>query len=152
MKQSHEPSTEASKLSLSEASKLISKPENTIREWIKTSKVAAHRDPRGRWLIKREDLMAFVVTKGSTEGRPGASAKSTPKLHLNSESSTVTSEQRYIRSLEDSLDRERRINDELRTRILMMEQERTQHLAEMRSLLSKDFSSKDGILSRWIRK
>ena len=85
MKTSVEPSVEPSTVSLSEASKLLSKPENTIREWIKTEKLHAHRDSRGRWLIRRHDLMAYLATKGSTEGRPGATSKATPKARSNVE-------------------------------------------------------------------
>jgi excisionase family DNA binding protein len=157
MKQRTEPSVEPSTVSLSEASKLLSKPENTIREWIKTAKLHAHRDSRGRWLIQRDDLMAFVAVKGSTEGRPGATSKATPKVHSRIEGSTEPttepSTSRYIRSLEDSLERERRINDELRAKISGMDQERTQHMAEMRAMLSKDGNGgKEGVLSRWIRR
>jgi len=54
--------------------------------------------------------------------------------------------------LAEALDRERRINDELRQRVRELEQERTQHLAEMRALLSKSSDGKDGVLSRWIRR
>jgi excisionase family DNA binding protein len=157
MKQSTEPSVEPSTVSLSEASRLLSKPENTIREWIKTSKLQAHRDSRGRWLIRRHDLMAFIAVKGSTEGRPGATSNPTSKARSNVEGSTEPtvepSTTRYIRSLEDSLDRERRINDELRQQLRHVEQERTQHIAEMRAMLSKDGSGgKEGVLSRWIRR
>ena len=156
MKHTVEPSVEPSAVSLSEASRLLSKPENTIREWIKTSKLPAHRDSRGRWLIRHHDLMAFIVTKSSVEGRSGATSNTGSKARthdqLSTEPSTETSNTRYVRSLEDSLERERRINDELRARLAGMEQERTQHLAEMRALLSKDAASKDGVLSRWIRR
>jgi len=156
MKQNVEPSAEPSVVSLSEASRLLSKPENTIREWIKTLKLPAQRDPRGRWIIRRSDLMAFIVTRSSTEGRPGATSKAAPKVLSSSEGSTEVSVEpsagRYVRSLEDSLDRERRINDELRAKITTMEQERTQHMAEMRAMLSRDGGGKEGVLSRWIRR
>lgn len=152
MQSAGESSAIPSTVSLSEASRLLSKPENTIREWIKTQKLQAHRDSRGRWLIHRHDLMAFVVTKGSAEGRLGATSNSSSKVRAHEQGTTESSNGRYVRSLEDSLDRERRINDELRAKIAVMEQERTQHLAEMRALLSKDQSQNEGIISRWIRR
>ena len=150
MKTISEPSTEATTVSLAEASRLLAKPENTIREWIKSSKLQAFRDVRGRWLIKRHDLMAFIATKASSEPRSGASSNGESKARANVEASTVGSTERYVRSLENSLERERRLNDELRTKIQGLEQERTQHLAEMRAILSKD--QRDGVVSRWFRK
>ena len=157
MKPSVEPPVESSTVSLSEASRLLSKPENTIREWIKTEKLHAHRDSRGRWLIRRHDLMAYIATKSSTEGRPGATSNATSKARSHIEGSTEPTAEpsttRYIRSLEDSLNRERHINDELRQQLRQVEQERTQHMAEMRAMLSKDGSGgKEGVLSRWIRR
>jgi BMFP domain-containing protein YqiC len=59
---------------------------------------------------------------------------------------------KYIDSLQETVAREREENKELRGRIRELEQERTQHLAEMRALLSKEASGKEGVLSRWIRK
>jgi hypothetical protein len=57
------------------------------------------------------------------------------------------------RILSEALERERRLNDDLRARLLVLENERTQHMAEMRAMLSKDGSGgKDGVLSRWIRR
>lgn len=144
-----EPSVETSTVSLSEASRLLSKPENTIREWIKSSKIKAHRDPRGRWLILRKDLMDFVVTKSSTEARSGAMSKAASKAESKTKASTEPTTERYVRSLESSLERERAINDELRIKISALEQERTQHIAEMRAILNKDT---EGFLSRWIRR
>jgi excisionase family DNA binding protein len=151
MKSNSEPSVEVSTVSLAEASKLLAKPENTIREWIKSSKLLAHRDSRGRWLIKPHDLMSYVVTQGLAEPRPGATSKTRSKAPPFVEGSAEPSTSRYVRSLEDSLERERRLNDELRIKLSGLEQERTQHMAEMRAFLNKD-SSKDGVLSRWIRR
>lgn len=156
MKPAIEPSVEPSTVSLAEASRLLAKPENTIREWIKSSKLPAHRDSRGRWLIKRHDLMSIAVTRASVEPRPGATSKATSKGHHHAEGSvepsTEPSNNRYVRSLEATLEREQRINDELRSRVLVLEQERTQHMAEMRALLSRDGVGKEGVLSRWIRR
>ena|GEM_PF-3041464 len=156
MKPTIEPSVEPSTVSLTEASRLLAKPENTIREWIKSSKLPAHRDSRGRWLIARHDLMSFAVTRGSVEPRLGASSKAASKRHKQAEGSvdgsTEPSSSRYVRSLEATLEREQRINDELRARVVVLEQERTQHMAEMRALLSRDGAGKEGVLSRWIRR
>jgi hypothetical protein len=51
----------------------------------------------------------------------------------------------------DALDRERKINDELRLQIRSLEQERTQHIAEMRALLT---GKNEGLLSvkKWFGK
>jgi excisionase family DNA binding protein len=152
MKTSSEPSVETSTVSLAEASRLLAKPENTIREWIKSKKLQAFRDTRGRWLIKRHDLMAFVATKASSEPRSGASSKTRSHVEPSTVGSTEGSTERYVRCLEDSLERERRINDELRAKIQGLEQERNQHMAEMRALLSKDLKDKSGTPSRWFRR
>lgn len=142
------PTVETTTVTLSQASKLLDRPENTIREWIKIGRLTGRRDSRGRWIIERSELMACAYERPQTVSRLGATSKATARI----ESATEASTERYIRSLEGGLDRERRINDDLRNQIKQLEGERSQHLAEMRALLTKDAKTTDGVLSRWLRR
>jgi hypothetical protein len=57
-----------------------------------------------------------------------------------------------LKEAREALARERTANDELRLHIRELEKERTQHLAEMRAMLSRDLNGKEGVISRWIRR
>lgn len=133
---------------------MTGRPQSTIRDWMRKGLIQGERDEKGRWLLNR----VTVITAATT----APTAARTVKAQLQQRASTApttdvsivanSTNEKYIESLHETVLREREENKELRTRIRELEQERTQHMAEMRALLSKDISGKDGILSRWIRK
>jgi hypothetical protein len=144
------PSAEGAGLTMAEASKLVGKAESTVRAWVRTQQVSAWQDAAGWWRIDRNSLLshaaAAVTAKGGDRG-------GTLRQGAQSDPSTYPQSTPSERILSEALERERRLNDELRARLLSLENERTQHMAEMRALLSKDGNGgKEGVLSRWIRR
>jgi len=141
-------------LTLPEASAMIERGQTTVREWVQERLVTARKDPRGRWLIERDSLLARAAIEASPTARtrPGATSVPTPRARASlaqqqaEPSSEVTSllraENEYLKQL---------LREE-RERCRRLEEERTQHMAEMRAMLSKDSSGKEGVLSRWIRR
>lgn len=144
------PSTEGAGLTMAEASKLVGKAESTVRAWVRTQQVNAWQDTAGWWRIDRNSLLSHAASAATAKGNDrGAGTRQGAQSDLTSYPQPTPSE----RILTEALERERRLNDELRARLSVMENERTQHMAEMRAMLSKDGSGgKDGVLSRWIRR
>jgi hypothetical protein len=145
----------SSELTLGAAAKAVARGTTTVREWVKSGAVRARRNDVGHWLIERESLLAYASGEGSPEGprRPrGAEAHpdrgqvppSTEPMFSPTVEALVRSQEKEILHLKELLKEER-------DRCRRLEEERTQHLAEMRAILTKD-ASKEGVLSRWIRK
>jgi hypothetical protein len=86
-----------------------------------------------------QDLMGYLAQQGPETHRTvrGASARevSLPSMAPSSDALKIALE---------ALSRERQINDELRSHVRSLEQERGQHIAEMRALLS---GKSEGLLS-----
>jgi hypothetical protein len=150
---SHGMSTE---LTLGEAAKAVSRGANTVRDWVKNGNVRAKRNAMGHWLIERDSLLSYAANEGSAEGprRPrGAEALSHRAPTVGSTvSHGGASNDALVRAQEREIDLLRQLLREERERCKKLEEERTQHLAEMRALLSKDSTGKEGVLSRWIRR
>lgn len=144
------PSIEGTGLAMAEASKLVGKAESTVRSWVRSQQVNAWQDAAGWWRIDRNSLLAHAAATASSKG----SDRGIGIRHgAQSEPSTYPQTTPSERILTEALERERRLNDELRAKLTAMENERTQHMAEMRALLSKDGNGgKEGVLSRWIRR
>ena len=142
------PQTPSQFLSLSEAALQSGKSETSIRNWLKSNLIKGQRGSDGCWKIERTSLFAHL------SGLPQKSERSAPKVRGYGAESDQTSPQSEPLTLayREALERERRINDELRSQIKDLEKERTQHLAEMRALLSKDAKATDGVISRWLRR
>ena len=122
---------------------MLEKPEGTVRDWVRKGLVRANQDTRGRWLIDRDSLIAHASTKAtvtpSTRSKSQTQATATP---------SVEGDSRYIRTLEDSLAREQRLNDELRAKNDSLQGELLKLTAELKAILTKEDK---GILSRWRR-
>lgn len=150
----------ASHLSLTEASRRANVSTTSVRRWIISGKLKASKTQNDEWGIDPDELHLFLIRQ-SGEHVPPTSHRQSGGRRTGATTvpptvvPTVGGWDGYVEALKEAreaLARERRINDELRTRMLTLEQERTQHIAEMRALLSKDFGAKDGVLSRWIRR
>lgn len=129
---------------LTEAAKLVGKAPATLRRLINDGRIQSTKDSQGRNRVRREDVIAFYAIMEGERAIPDR-AGAVHEDHL------TRALRDQIAILTQTVDREREENKELRARLREVDQERTQHLAEMRALLSKE-SSKDGVLSRWIRR
>jgi hypothetical protein len=131
---------------------MVSRGQTTIRDWIKTGTVRAHRNVMGHWMIDRDSLLAHASREGTSDGPRrvgGASVKSSePPPHPHPESVPSLSDA-LIHELKDEIAHLRLLLKEERERSKVLEAERTQHMAEMRALLS---GKNDNLLSRWLRK
>ena len=139
------PSTTPVTVTITEASILIERPEGTIRDWVKKELVAAKLDSKGRWLIERDSLLNRAATSASTKATKHPRSSST----VPSTSAIEGSTQAHIRTLEQALDREHRINDDMREQIKRLEGEIFQLSHEMQAILSRN--SPNGSLSRWVK-
>lgn len=147
----------ASELTLGGAAKAVSRGTTTVRDWVKNGYISARRNELGHWLIERDSLLAYASSEGAEEGprRPrGAEA-------LLNRGSTFTTAAAHgtnandglLRAQEREIEHLRELLKEERARCSRLEEERTQHMAEMRAMLSKDGNGgKEGVLSRWIRR
>jgi hypothetical protein len=90
-------------------------------------------------MVTNEALMTYLARSGPETHRAvrGASARESPKPPMTASSDG-------LKIALEALDRERKINDELRVQVRSLEQERNQHIAEMRALLS---GKSEGLLS-----
>jgi hypothetical protein len=146
-------------LSLHDAAKSLNVGITTLRSWCQSGKIKAQKTVQGSWIIERQSLMGYVATKPSD-----TTPSPTLRLRKSSVAQTPSAAPRggsdkVQEVLSEALRREREIGDDLRrqlrdanARIQSLEQERTQHMAEMRALLSKDTKAADGVISRWLRR
>jgi hypothetical protein len=144
----------SSELTLGDAAKAVGRGMTTVREWVKSGHVRAKRNTLGHWLIERDSLLAYASGEGAVEGpRRRRGAEALP-ARGSSEAPTaplgIPTAEALIRSLEREIEHLRRLLDEERERSRLLESERTQHMAEMRALLSRE--QKEGAVSRWFRK
>lgn len=137
------PTATGETVSIPQAAAMLEKPEGTVRDWVKKGFVRARQDSRGRWLIERESLMAHASTRAPATAQP----RGKPQAQTTATGSDENVS-RYIRTLEDALAREQRLNDELRAKNDALQGELLRLTAEMQAMLSKEDK---GILSLWRR-
>jgi hypothetical protein len=138
-------------VTLPEASAMIERGQTTVREWVQERLVTARKDSRGRWLIERDSLLARAAIEAAATGRTREGATSLPTKRPRPSHAEPRAEPspEVVTILRAENDHLKQLLREERERCRRLEEERTQHLAEMRALLSKDG---DGMLSRWFRK
>ncbi len=134
---------EVETVTIPQAATMLEKPEGTVRDWVKKGLVRARQDSRGRWLIERDSL----IVHASARAHPAAASRAKQAVQ-NVATGSGEGTARYIRTLEDSLAREQRLNDELRAKNDALQSELLKLTAEMKALLSKEDK---GLLSRWMR-
>lgn len=140
-------------VSLPEAAAMIERGQTTIREWLQEGLLRARKDGRGRWLIERDSLLARAAVEASATVRARVGAASVPSARPRTSLSEPTTEgSELVATLRAENEHLKQLLREERERCRKLEEERTQHLAEMRALLSKEATGKDGVLSRWIRR
>lgn len=130
---------------LTDAAKLVGKAPATLRRLVNDGRIPSTKDTQGRNRVRREDVIAFYTSLSDQPLIP-------TRAGAEREDGMVCALRDQITILAQTVEREREENKELRHRLREIEQERTQHLAEMRALLSRDVTGKEGVLSRWIRR
>ena len=133
-------------LTLPEASRMAGISPTTARRWIASGALKASKDKDGAWLIREEELRAFMVStlalrKSSCGGlqRAGAEGKAPPGA------TTVGTTE----VLMEALRREKEINDELRAQNKELQAELLKLNAEMLAILKGEGKN---LLSRWFKK
>ena len=151
-------------LSLAEASRRADVTPTSVRRWIASGKLKASKNKHDEWVIDPDILHHFLIQQSGIRspqpapqvggGRRGGATRSGATV-APTVVPTAGGDSGYLEALKEAreaLARERTANDELRLHIRELEKERTQHLAEMRAMLSRDLNGKEGVLSRWIRR
>lgn len=129
------------KLSVGEAAKISGKATSTIRRWILEGFLKAIQDENGWYRIKHEDLMNTLSQV--THKQP------TSESTIQNNYSQINENTAFIKSMQESLERERRINDEFRNQIKSLESEIFKLTHEIRAILTKN--SPINSLSRWLQ-
>ena len=144
----------SSRVTIAEASVLIGMSQTKVRQWLNEPGFAV-RNAQGWWLIDKVVLLAKAASESSPKESRRAGAVTTHRATSQSSEIAVTSSREVtedrIRDLQETLARERRINDELRSENRNLQAVQTQHLAELRALLDSGTKDKSSFLSRWIR-
>jgi predicted RNase H-like nuclease (RuvC/YqgF family) len=160
-------SSKDERLTLSQAAKLVGKASTTLRRLVDLGALSTIRDETGKHWVRQSDVISHyavqahtVASRPSTGDKTQRSGATTAASHSHdlavaSEvarlTATVSGQQTQISLLHDSLARERQNVEGLKKQVENLEQERTQHLAEMRALLS---GKSEGLLSlkKWFGK
>jgi excisionase family DNA binding protein len=135
-------------LTITEASERFAVSPSAIRRLISGNQLKATKDNKGRQLLVADEL-AGIFARRAKPARAGAQVSgNSRKLSDLPTGSTTGETDRYVLSLENALERERRINDDLRHEISGLRGELLKMMSEMKALLQKEDK---GLLSRWIR-
>ena len=128
-----------SDITISKAAQLSGKSQATIRRWAAQKIIPARKTNDGHWTFNKDELIAYLSTHSEQLIEAG-------KIK---QSSRAAQEQPVIKLLETSLERERRINDELRTQLSNATAEIFKLTQEIKAILSKDTSKTSP--TRWIK-
>lgn len=131
-----------SPISLSEASKMAGVSISTVRRWAIENRVQGSKTKDGVWRVSKESVLIMLSTQG-------ASVESVRRVHGASAVHTEAPDSASLAILKEALERERRVNDELRAVLNEREASIRALETEMRAILSKENS---GLLSRWTRR
>ena len=127
-------------VNLTVASKMAGKSTTTLRRWAKESLVKATKKDNGGWEFDTDSLKQHLA-KSSVR-------HITNKSVIKSEIAEQKGDSELICSLQVSLDRERKINDDLRQENSKLQSELLKLTYEMQAILKKESGNK---LSRWIK-
>ena len=126
-------------ISASEASKLSGKSASTIRRWARTGFIEAKKNGKGQFEYDEDSLRSYLATQ--PEHTQPITAHEEPDRLIDSLKDALRREQ-------DALERERRLNDELRSEVKHHQRELLKLTYEMQAILKKESGNK---LSRWIK-
>lgn len=153
MKTQDEPETSL-RVTIGQASAMLGMSQTKVRQWLNEPGFAI-RNAQGWWLIDRVALLAKAASESSPTDSRRVGAVTSPRATSQASEVNVSPQRdvtdERIRDLQETLARERRINDELRAENRNLQALQTQHLAELRALLDAGTKDKSSFLSRWIR-
>lgn len=148
---SGEPTKEPA-VSLPEAATMAGVSQSTIRRWLDGGHLKATKNARGEWEISHHALRAYLATEVSRRPPKKASGVSPTGGHQEGFTEAATEALRMAREriadLEKSLERERKMADELRGENRALTAEIVKLSREMQALLSGPGA---GAISRWLR-
>jgi len=140
-----------SAVSVSNAAKMVARPESTIRDWVKKDLIKYNKDIKGRLLIDKTSLLQHVQHIASSIVRTGAVLNPTvqdyPLSHslLNAAASDASKEE-LIQQLKETLQLERTRNERLEQKNSDLQSELLKINKEMQAILQKETG-----LMGWIR-
>jgi excisionase family DNA binding protein len=137
----------ADTLTVTDAARQAGVSPSTIRRWMEAGDLKFSTSHQGWRVTTKDALMQHLSRQPHPSHRTvgGASAQQSHETH------TTLSNGSHLEALKislEALERERRINDELRTEISGIRSELLKMMSEMKALLQKEDK---GLLSRWIR-
>lgn len=125
-------------ITLSEAARLVEKTPGALRRLVNEGKLQAHKDQKGRHLVRREEVIAHYVDTY----RSGASLD-------RSEDPLLQALRDQVAILRAASDQDRHEKAELRTQNRELQSQLVKFAAEMQAILSRET---EGKLSKWFRK
>ena len=132
-------------LTVTQAAKVAGVSVSTIRRWIDDGFLTAARTPEGWRIVQHHHLMEAL----SRNSHARSAQPPTSRAEASHEAPTMRVLEEALERERQNVERERRINDELREQLKRFENEIFKLTAEMQALLSKD--SPTGMLSRWVK-
>ena len=127
-------------LKSTEAQRLFKINGSTIRRWAAEGRIKAQKNPEGIWLIDKKSLQAALAAGTTKQARAAKRA--------NKEKSAAPITPSAHPALEKILEREQKINDDLRQENKKLQGEILKLTHEMQALLKREDK---GLLSRWLR-
>jgi DNA-binding transcriptional MerR regulator len=131
-------------IDISQAARMSGKSKSTIKRWASQSLISSQKDESGHWFFDPESIKYYLAKSSVHEP-----AMTDPQLTHTKPHDHVLTIENHLRTVHESLQRERQINDELRKKIEEKDSEILKLIHEMKSLLQRD--SGGNILSRWLR-
>jgi DNA-binding transcriptional MerR regulator len=136
-------------ISIAQAARLSGKSQATIRRWAAQKLVPARKTDDGHWVFTRAELIAHLGAYGSELSESRAIKVTSAKPHKEAlNRPLIDAHVERIKTLESLLEREQRLNDELREQLKGTTAEVFKLTAELRSFLSKETKSSP---TQWIR-
>ncbi len=124
-------------LSLHEASKMSGKSLATVRRWARENLIEAEKNSSGHWEIPTRHFKAYL-----------ANGVNLHEASMDTKDEAQAVQNEASRMLHEALNRERKINDELREQIKEKDSALLKLTFEMKAMLE---DKPGGIISRWIR-
>jgi DNA-binding transcriptional MerR regulator len=128
-----------STISIEMAAQISGKSQATIRRWAGNNIIPAKKTEDGRWIFDKEELINYLKAHGK-EMIDAKIIKQKPTNENNH--SLISAYEQQIKILTTTLERERCINDELRSEMYKITE-------EIKTLLSKEPRTTSP--SRWIK-
>jgi excisionase family DNA binding protein len=132
-------------VSIAQAAQILGKSQATIRRWAAQKTIPALKSKDGTWSFNREELIAHMSANAQSMIESKTIRRSP---NQDREHQVITVYERQIDALERTIDRERKINDELREQVRQSQGEILKLTHEIRSILSNENKA---TLSRWIK-